>query len=264
MVWLLEFSQIDLGKTSDGDRAKLVVEISQLAGTWFGSEKPVLVDGRQALEYSQQFPIRDGAGNMIYISNFDLRPAQTCLRDFLNPLLAGIERLRGKIDAKQTEDQPQLAPMLQSFEISKMSVNLRANIPFTLEETLESTDGTVTATYEYAPLGEITIAAAFQTDSMEDALRFRVARILEGVPIDVFHECPECSRWFAHFSERKKQFCSNKCAARYGVRKSRAELKNENPEKYEEDLRAGATRARKSYERTVESGKPARRPYKHK
>jgi hypothetical protein len=93
---------------------------------------------------------------------------------------------------------------------------------------------------------------------------FNAARLLEDVPVNVFHKCPECQKWFAHFNKREKRFCSNQCAARHGVRKSRAELKNGNPDKYEEELKAGATRARKSYEKHIERGKPERRPYKHK
>ncbi|MGO9019534.1 MAG: hypothetical protein ACLQVJ_14415 [Syntrophobacteraceae bacterium] len=263
VVWLLEFTQTDLDMISAGDRAKLAVEISQLAGTHFGSETPILIDGSQGIKYSQQFLIRDGTGKMIDIQNFDLRPAQTCLQQFLFPLLDRIEQLQTIIKGGWTEAELQPAPVLQSFEISN-SLNLCVNFPFVERVSKQNTDGTVTTRYRYPPLSEVPIADTFQTDSMEDALRYRVTQILKGVMMSVFHRCPECQRWFAHFSERKRAFCSNRCATRYGVRESRKELKSKYPEKYEESLRAGAERAHKSYTSKIKNGKPARRPYKYK
>lgn len=264
--WLLDFFQIDLKKLTRGELAKLAVELSTLisSGAPDVPDLPPLVEDVTVLSdivpvASDAFvPVRR-ASNMA-VSTFDLKRldyqtflnrGQTCLREFLETILNGIERMEAalhEVKGEFTEDD--IRPMLtvHRFEIPQLNVTLRARfLPGNIGEE-----------------ARLMIATGFETASLEDSIIFNAARLMENVPASAFHRCPECKKWFAHFSEREKRFCSNKCAARNGIRKSRAELKDQDPEKYEEELRAGAARARKSYERTIERGKPARRPTKHR
>jgi hypothetical protein len=61
----------------------------------------------------------------------------------------------------------------------------------------------------------------------------------------------------------KKEFCTNKCAARKASRDRRERIKKDD-KKWEKEKKKGADRARKSYVKSIKNGKPARRPYKHK
>jgi len=92
-------------------------------------------------------------------------------------------------------------------------------------------------------------------------------RALAGASFDIFQKCPECDRWFIHINKRKKIYCSNNCAARVGARNRRIKMREKNPLKYEEELRKGAKRARKTYEKNIKKNTPnakiTRKPYKY-
>jgi hypothetical protein len=72
-------------------------------------------------------------------------------------------------------------------------------------------------------------------------------RELNGVPLNIFHQCKGCKHWFIHASARQHQFCTNRCAARYLMRVSRANVKATQPERYKAEKESGKKRARKSY-----------------
>ena len=67
---------------------------------------------------------------------------------------------------------------------------------------------------------------------------------------------------------QQRKFCSNKCASRNKVRDTRKKEKEKDTKGYKDELKAGAVRARKSYEKKIKEEHPgaipARRPYKHK
>lgn len=100
-------------------------------------------------------------------------------------------------------------------------------------------------------------------DSLCDYLFMRFIELLDNLPLTAIRRCPECGSYFVHFSKRMRTNCSNKCSARRGARNRREKMKAENPEAYQEELKRSAGRARKSYEKRIDRGKPARRPYKH-
>ncbi|MGA2224942.1 MAG: hypothetical protein ABSH41_10915 [Syntrophobacteraceae bacterium] len=178
------------------------------------------------------------------VSHF-LQFSQECMRKILGPALLEIERFNSlKANGRYTVPMP----LFQSFHVQKTKINLSGEYSLNRDKTALT----------------VSMKVQFQSASLEEALSFGIAHLMEDVQLSVFHRCPECNRWFAHFSERKKLFCSNRCAARYGVREIRKELKSSKPKEYEAELRAGAERAHKSYASKVKTGKPARRPYKHK
>ena len=113
---------------------------------------------------------------------------------------------------------------------------------------------------------EVTRVITWCNGETEDIVAFHFIRSLDGIKRDIFYSCPECDNWFIHTSKREKIFCSNKCAARKVSRERRAKLKANDKKdgKYSAILKKGAERARKSYEKKVPQGKPARRPYKYK
>jgi hypothetical protein len=72
---------------------------------------------------------------------------------------------------------------------------------------------------------------------------------INGFQVETFKQCLECGQWFFHFAKRERIFCSNLCAARKGNRERRAQLKEEDPVAYKEELKKSSERARKSYAR---------------
>lgn len=95
-------------------------------------------------------------------------------------------------------------------------------------------------------------------------LEFVIYESLNGVPLRALKKCPECERTFLHTTQIKKMYCSNRCAARAGVREKRQKIKQEGGGAYEKALRSGAMRAKKSYNASVPYGTPASQPRKHK
>jgi len=244
---------------------KLAVELSSLIGTFppasITKDGPPLLENLTFLS-NIVLPYKKGPNNSI-LSTFDLKRldcmaflsrGQTCLKAFIENTLDNIERAKVSLDeikGEFTEEDVKHLLMLHHFQIPQLSITLHGRfIPTGIGAIGEKV--------------KLVIEAEFEAAHLEETMMFNAVRLLEDIPLNVFHRCPECRKWFAHFSERKKQFCSNRCAARHGVRKSRAELKSNNAEKYEEELRSGAERAHKSYAAKITHGKPARRPYKHK
>jgi len=60
--------------------------------------------------------------------------------------------------------------------------------------------------------------------------------LFDGVHKSAFKSCPECKRWFIHFSKREKEFCTNRCASRYLTREKRTESE-EAREEYNKKMR---------------------------
>jgi predicted RNA-binding Zn ribbon-like protein len=50
---------------------------------------------------------------------------------------------------------------------------------------------------------------------------------LNGTPVDSFKNCPECNSYFFQPTRREKIYCTNKCASRHIVRRSRKKQKEE-------------------------------------
>jgi hypothetical protein len=96
-----------------------------------------------------------------------------------------------------------------------------------------------------------------QADAHMDDKRLLLAflQALSDVSVDNIRSCPECDRWFPHFTRRTRTFCSNSCAARKLTRDRRAKLKAKYPGKYKQMLADNAKRARQSYVRKQERKK---------
>ena len=99
--------------------------------------------------------------------------------------------------------------------------------------------------------GVVRVKFGLQANAPMDDKRLLLAflQALSDIPVDNIRACPECDRWFPHFTRRVRTFCSNGCAARNLTRDRRAKLKANNPIKYKQMLSDNAERARKSYVR---------------
>ena len=81
------------------------------------------------------------------------------------------------------------------------------------------------------------------TGHYEETILLRFIQSLEGVHLGALRQCPECSKWFAHLTNKKRDYCSGKCAARKINRDKRAAMKKEDPEAYKAELKKGRERA---------------------
>ncbi|MFH1952214.1 MAG: hypothetical protein ABIL06_11430, partial [Pseudomonadota bacterium] len=100
-------------------------------------------------------------------------------------------------------------------------------------------------------LDDVPLSFSLKADTDDESLLLRFLTALDGFKISSLRQCPECDRYFLHTSKRIKEFCSNKCAARKANRDARARIREEDPKRYEVELKKGASRARASYKKRV-------------
>jgi hypothetical protein len=51
--------------------------------------------------------------------------------------------------------------------------------------------------------------------------------LFQGLPIEIFKKCKECGRVFVLTSKHKREFCNQRCAARYGARQYREQCSDD-------------------------------------
>jgi hypothetical protein len=88
---------------------------------------------------------------------------------------------------------------------------------------------------------------------------YRFIKCFDNLPLGSIHKCPNCKKIFISL-KRNKIYCTRICANKYTSKVYREKIKKYDPEKYENDKRNARKRARKSYENSVSSGVPAKRP----
>ena len=71
-------------------------------------------------------------------------------------------------------------------------------------------------------------------------------KTLNDIPISDFKRCVECQNWFVATREEKK-YCSPRCSGKRNARISRKRKKENDPQAYKKDLKAGRLRAERSY-----------------
>jgi len=121
---------------------------------------------------------------------------------------------------------------------------------------------------------DLKLSISFHGSSQEDTLLLFFIRVLEGIPLRSFGSCEECAQWFIQLSNKKKQFCSPRCAARAGMREGRKRKRieastdeNKRMER-EQELQKRAERAHIAYAERVKkshaNAKVERRPTKYR
>ena len=88
---------------------------------------------------------------------------------------------------------------------------------------------------------------AFKASTDEDTLLMYFSFALSLIPLGALKRCEFCDRWFLKIGNKKRLFCSNKCAVNQANRSRRKRIKEENGAKYKKELEEGKKRAEKSY-----------------
>ncbi len=264
--WYIDFINTDLDDLSDADEIKLAFEIGVQVGI-----RPLHKFG------SKPGSIRDDLFKSMgsnLLKRTDLHSLQKSLKDFFDFMMLNIERVlnypsEGWTPEGSTDFNPEANRFSAEIDARlvidgiKYEDKEKRNDQGEIERYFKAEDDVVK---------NATIALHYGSlrNKKEEILEFNFARLLEGIPLKAFCQCKEnkCGNYFINISERKKDFCSNKCAARFGVREKRSKKKKENPKEYEKELKTNAKRSRKSYEKKVRKkhpkAMPERRPYKHK
>ncbi len=156
-------------------------------------------------------------------------------------------------------------------EIAEINPQLNVRLMITVQEAITRTDFDGVNAYQLVRLKEDPLKDSrfkvFKVASHDfDGLIYHFTDTLNGIPISAVRKCPECEGWFVHLTNRKRDYCSNRCASRKGRRERTSRLKAEHPEHYEEELKKSRERAHRSYESKVKleypKAKVERRPRK--
>jgi len=191
-----------------------------------------------------------------------LKLLQKRFRLFLEQTLAQMKAISSYQGRWLKKDDPD--PV---WEIAEINTQLSVRLMITVEEEMTTVD----FANQWARLKKDALRDSrfrvFKTASQDfDGLIYHFTDTLNGIPISAVRKCPECEGWFVHLTNRKRDYCSNRCASRKGRRERTSRLKAEHPEHYEEELKKSRERAHRSYESKVKlehpKAKVERRPRK--
>ena len=176
-------------------------------------------------------------------------------QDFRSFIEAMFENLAEKLRIGINKDEfAHNLPIL--LPLKTVSVSVRLSCYVGSESMVESSTYQSTHRWVESALKDATIFTRDKFENDKQALRFQLLRSLDGLPYSALGQCFACGKRFVNLSRRKKTYCSNKCAARYGARKRRARLQEEDPERAGQERAAARERANASYKRRVQVTHP--------
>lgn len=261
LEWYLKFIYTDLDKVTEQERNILSADVAAK-------------NHRQTRGdvHSEPGSIRQGIADIIgpgLSTKRNLKSAQKRLKDFFECLVDQIEKAMKRREADWLPvDQAFFPSSTSSFRTYKAVIGLQAVGIAHDKKPISSHQFEVLYRPRSKSIENATLTMTFDSARYGDILLYQLVHILEGAPLKAFRRCPQCDHFFLHFTNKKRIFCRNLCAVRYGEKKRREKKRLDNPEDYEQILRANAARARKSYTKKVKGktpdAEPKRRPYKYK
>lgn len=246
LKWYVDFINADIDLLPERDRWKLAADISYLTI-------------QRSLHGPDETP--DGIAEEILkivgpslAKTTELKSIQERLKDFLGFLMARKTSIENSEGPWKNETDFDFFPSLGGFGVN-MRIRAHADIGFESREN----DGQRQYRHTGNNMEKATIKLQYAGADNEETLLFHFARLLENIPLNALRRCKECNNYFIQISQREREFCSNLCASRYGVRKKRQAMKIKDPAKYDKDRKGAATRARASYERKIRKAHPKAR-----
>lgn len=258
LKWFVDFANLEAEKLQYGEKVKLTAELHLLLanGIWTSRNHSSI------LEQAHELHI-----------NYD-EQAFRRLRELQRKFFEDFTRILGKVDdLRQSRDlekwcQSSKVSALSSVDISPPTVTFTPKISVHLP--MQVKEGKREFLYRRKPGWRENAAflVASESDAASEAILLALfLRALNGVRLIAFARCKECNKWFLRITKRKREYCSNRCAARSSNRGRRAREKAKDTESHKQELKKGARRARKSYEKRVKKllpgAKPLRRPQKY-
>lgn len=275
--WFLDFINLDLQGISKSKRGKLALDVHILLANQGVIDEAVFAN----LGFAWEAEADSGESRYIeewrsYCSkSLSLERFQSHLKDFFAQTMKNVESVRKFIgedhkDFMAVSKTPFENPNRMALNIARMEITFSLQVrPIATESIwVDAMPEQVRISYDPEVAQDTPVKLAFKATTDEDTLLFWFIRLLEDVPLSSFRACQECGKWFIHLTKREKQFCSNSCAARFGVRMLRAKKREENTSIYKEELKTKSKRSHDAYVKKVKSRVPnakiVRRPLKHK
>lgn len=234
LKWAMNFMQTDIEQLSFGDRTKLIAEAFMYANFTLatgargdytappGFNFDKLVENTANMIKQDQEGFHGSLwGNVAH----DMINAQKALKDYFDRIIDQVKLVQKN---REGTNWPNIEPL---------HISLEADAKISLSLSIENNK---------SKNPDLCFSVHDQFGSnFPEILTFKLFMSLHGVPYNAFNKCPECARWFVHVTKKKKIYCSNKCASRNIVRKTREKQRAANNEEYSEGLMTGAKRARK-------------------
>ena len=226
--WFLDFMQADLKKLTFLKRAILASEIDDIINV--RNVRPWKGGKAYFKESFENFSKTRLEGLLGVSSAVDLEGLQDSLRPHFDKIMSGIEGLDSlssngwvSSSARSTEGLP-FSPktgvaLLDAIDCT-CNMSLQASNP-------ESISDLPPEKLIHPPLEDraddtkIQFIPMFKTS--HHALLFWFYRSLEDFPVAMFGRCRECGTWFVRSGHRARNFCSNRCASKFGIRQRRKE-----------------------------------------
>lgn len=232
LEWFCKFVQEDLPELPIHERIKLGLEINWILSGADRPERP----GRMTFDHLAPKALSD----LVDVSDTrsqNLESFQEALKPVFSDIMTKIERL---VDFVASD--PKHVPFKETpFDLDNEAhlADFKADVQLALvaDWGYPKNQGTTfiggvgamadfaTVSIDSALLDRASIRFVYQYASPAQYLLFRLHQAMDGAPLKAFRKCPECGKWFVHLSKREKQFCSNRCASRYGIREKRKEAK---------------------------------------
>lgn len=245
LKWFLDFINMDLGTLSPGEVVKVSTEISLIVHGESHYAYTGIMTKEWAYKALHEWLLSEGKKML------NLESCQQRLSDYLTNMFNVIDEASKPIYTADTKTGE------ISVDINTGEKKIFSEHGFYGRQILEFIDTQVRieATFnlpsDLETIGDRIINTIYKAGSHQDTLLIHFIQALNGISIGAIRKCPECGNWFLHVSKRVKRFCSNKCAAKKVSRERRERIKKEDIEAYNQELKNGAKRARKSYEKKV-------------
>jgi hypothetical protein len=257
LKWFVDFAGTEVGKLDYGEMVKLTAEVHLLLanGLWNSYGHSSLFEQARRLS-----------------SKYDEKAFER-VDQLQRNFRADFDNILPKVD--EVRESQHLDKWTSANAVSALS-SIRVPAPevlfsprVSLHLPVQFKDGEKEFLYRGKPdwRANATFSIVSESESPSEAILLALfLKCLNGVRVSAFARCKECKKWFIHSTKRKREYCSNLCAARRSNRDRRAREKAKDSESHKRELGQGAKRARKSYEKRVKNllpgAKPGRRPRK--
>lgn len=236
LEWFCNFVQEDLSRLPIHERIKLTLEIATLLAGTDWPERPDQILGQHIAEALKTVWEEAGRDN--------LESFKEALKPVFDGMMANIKQVFDFVGSGPKKVPLEATPLPMDDELNLHIADFRDDAQLCLlvdfdwnrdpnKEIRVHGAGAIPnlkISFDPAMLDRASLKLAYKVVSPTQYLVRRLHEAMNGVPLKAFCKCPECGKWFVHLSKREKQFCSNRCASRYGIREKRKEAKRPNDE----------------------------------
>jgi hypothetical protein len=255
LKWFVAFAYFEVDMLKTGDLMKLTAELHLLLANGLWRQDPFSETLQQAVELAGAME-KDISKPKYDQKAFErVKELQVWFRREFDIVMGKVDELHELEDLDKWNEVGRL-PNTYSILPEICSTSLTPHLGFTFPKDTKERGNKFLVRGKRGWREECRFTVTSQFDPSEGMILLLFLRALNGVQTNAFRRCEECKKFFLHVSKRERRYCANPCAARKGNRDRRAAKKKNSPDKYKEELKSGAERARKSYVKKVRSKTP--------